>query len=238
MDSEAFGVFLRRGGRSESAIERCLKLVDSFEVFLHCSRKGHELDNHGPKDLIEYIHSMDEESISRSKASLWALRYYYQFSGNYEMSELAGLLREERMERKPFAIKDFRGVDPDDLDKLENFGIRNINQLLKAGGNPGDRKKLSLQTGIPKPKIVEYVKLADLARIPGVKGIRARLYYDSGVDSVEKIANLEPEQLRKIVVAYVEKSGFDGIPTQSAEAVFTVNTARDMPVIVDYSEED
>jgi hypothetical protein len=236
VDTDAFGVFLRRGGRSESAIERCLKLVASFEDYLHSLRKGRQLECTVPEDLIEYIHSMDEKSISRSKASLWALRYYYQFSGNTEMSELAGLLREERMERKPFVLKDFRAVDQDDMDKLEEIGIRNINQLLKAGGKTEDRKKLSQQTGIPEPKIVEYVKLADLARIPGVKGIRARLYYDSGIDSVKKIANLEPEQLRDIVVAYIDESDFDGIPTQFAEAEFTINKARDLPVIVDFSE--
>lgn len=238
MDSEAFGVFLRTGGRSDNAIKRCIKLVASFEDYLISSRKGRQLDNIVPEDLIEYIQSMDKESISKSKALLWALRYYYQFSGITEMSELASLLREDRMARSPFLLKNFRAVDQDDMDNLENFGIKNINHLLKAGGNKHDRKKLSLQTGIPEQKIVEYVKLADLARIPGVKGIRARLYYDSGIDSVEKLANLEPEQLRETVVAYVEESGFDGIPTQSAEAIFTVKTARNLPVIVDFSDDD
>ena len=154
------------------------------------------------------------------------------------MSELAGLLREERMQRKPFLLKDFRAVDQDHMDKLENIGIQNINQLLESGRNTNTRKRLSLQTGIPESRIVEYVKLADLARIPGVKGIRARLYYDAGIDCVEKIANLEPDQLRKMVVAYVEESGFDGVPTLPAEAVFTVNTARNLPAVVDFSKDD
>jgi hypothetical protein len=237
MDSEEFVIFLRRGGRSASAIDRCLELVSLFENYLLSSRKGCDLDSIGPEDMIEYIQSTDEESKSRSKASLWALKYYYQFSGNKEMGDLAGLLREERMDRKPFALKDFRAVDQDDMDKLENIGIRNINQLLEAGGNWEDRKNLSSTTGIPESKIDEYVKLADLARIPGVKGVRARLYYDAGIDSVEMIADLEPEKLREVVVAFVDESGFDGIPTQPAEAVFTVNTARSLPVIVDFSTE-
>jgi hypothetical protein len=238
VDPEEFAVFLRRGGRSASAIERCLRLVSSFENYLNSSRKGTDLDGIGTDEMIEYIHSMDDESKSRSKATLWALNYYYQFSGNTEMSELAGLLREERMDRKPFALKDFRGVEQDDMEKLGNIGIWNVNHLLKAGGKREDRKNLSAITGIPEPKIDEYVKLADLARIPGVKGVRARLYYDAGIDSVKKIANLEPEQLRELVVDYVEESGFDGIPTQPAEAVFTVNTARSLPVVVDFSTDE
>jgi hypothetical protein len=76
--------------------------------------------------------------------------------------------------------------------------------------------------------------LSDLARIPGVKGIRARLYYDAGIDTVVTIAGLEPEELREIVVDYVARSGFDGLPTLPAEAEFTVEKARNLPSIVEY----
>lgn len=64
-----------------------------------------------------------------------------------------------------------------------------------------------------------------------MKGTRARLYYEAGFDSVEKIANLEPEDLRDQVVEYVKESGFDGVPTLPAEAVYTVEKARYLPKI-------
>jgi hypothetical protein len=67
-----------------------------------------------------------------------------------------------------------------------------------------------------------------------VKGIRARLYYDAGIDTPEKIAALEPEELRTQVVEYVNKSGFDGVPTLPAEAIYTVEKARALPKIVEY----
>jgi predicted RecB family nuclease len=50
---------------------------------------------------------------------------------------------------------------------------------------------LATQTGIPVEVVLELVKLSDLARLPGVKGIRARLYYDAGVDTVENLASFE-----------------------------------------------
>ena len=50
---------------------------------------------------------------------------------------------------------------------------------------------------------------------PGVKGTRARLYFEAGIDSVEKIASLEPEEFREMVVDHVDQSGFEGVPTLS-----------------------
>jgi hypothetical protein len=82
--------------------------------------------------------------------------------------------------------------------------------------------------------ILELVRLSDLARIPGVKAIRARLYHDAGIDSVEKMAHMEAHELRETAVKFVDESGFDGIPTLPAEARFTVDYARKLPNVVEY----
>jgi hypothetical protein len=89
-------------------------------------------------------------------------------------------------------------------------------------------------TGIPLQTIVELVKLSDLARIPGIKGIRARLYHDAGVDTVEKMAGWEPEELRAMLLEFVERTGFEGIAPLSAEAAFSVARAKELPQIVEY----
>ena len=170
----------------------------------------------------------------QAKKHSWAIRYYYKFTSNDDMSDLAARLREERIERKPFPLREFRGVDKAEVALLAEVGIRNIDQMLNEGSTAEKREQISKSTGIPLFVILEYVKLSDLARIPGVKGIRARLYYDAGIDTVKKIAALEPDELRKIVVDFVEKSGFDGLPTLPAEAKFTVEKAKSLPSIVEY----
>ena len=76
--------------------------------------------------------------------------------------------------------------------------------------------------------------MSDLARIPGVKGIRARLYYDAGIDTVEKMASWQPDRLVERIREFVAETDFDGIPTLPAEAEFTVNTAKQLPKIVQY----
>jgi hypothetical protein len=104
--------------------------------------------------------------------------------------------------------------------------------MLQAGSCPESRRDLSIQTGIPEEIILEFVKLSDLARIPGVKGVRARLYYEIGIDSVEKMGNLDPQDLRNQAVDYIERSKFDGVPPLPAEAEYTVEKARTLPSVV------
>jgi hypothetical protein len=78
------------------------------------------------------------------------------------------------------------------------------------------------------------VKLSDLARIPGLKNIRARLYYEAGVDSIKKLAVWDPEELRAMLVDFVEETGFEGIAPWPKEASSAVKTAKKLPEMVDY----
>ena len=45
---------------------------------------------------------------------------------------------------------------------------------------------------------------------------------------------MEPDELRERIVAYVEESDFEGVPTLPAEAKYTVENARELPKIVDF----
>ena len=233
MDTVAFEKFLVKGGRSPSAVKRCLNYVSRFEEYLQSSKGIPNLEEAAAEDLIEFINQEDRNEKSQSKVYLWAIKYYYRYAGNAEMVNIAGILREERIIRKPFSIKEFRDVNIEDCEILADQGIHTINQMLKAAASKEDRRILSSKAGIPEGRILELVKLSDLARIPGVKGIRARLYYETGFDSVEKIAAQEPEEFRARVVEYVHSSGFDGVPTLPAEAMYTIEKARDLPILVE-----
>jgi hypothetical protein len=234
MDEKGFRLYLEKSGRSASAVNRCIRLVSDFENYLHASKQGTLLEDVKGEDLTDFVLRLDGESKTKAKGYLWAIRYYYDFRSNAEIRELAGMLRSERIERSPFALKKLRGVNSDYIDMLEDSGVNNVDQMLAAGATSNDRVELANTTGIPQSVILELVKLSDLARIPGVKNIRARLYYDAGIDTVEKIAALEPEELREKVVAYVDESGFEGIPTLPSEAKYTVEKARELPFIVEY----
>ena len=90
-----------------------------------------------------------------------------------------------------------------------------------------------MEAGVSGNTVLELVELSDLARIPGVQGIRARLYHDAGIKSVESMAEWEPEELREMVADFILRSGFDGIAPLSAEARFTIDKARSLPKVLD-----
>jgi hypothetical protein len=136
--------------------------------------------------------------------------------------------------RNPFKLSEFRGVNSEHVEKLAAAGIKTAGQMLTAGQTAKKRVTLAQDTGIPEETILELVKLSDLARLPGVKGIRARLYYDAGVDCVEKMAAWEPETLLKMAAEFVERTGFDGIAPLPKEVSSTIANAKRLPRVVEY----
>lgn len=234
MDYKDFETYLKKGGRSPNAIKRCVKYVTEFQEYLEIYGNGKKLADVEDRDLINFVEWIERESDSSAKGYLWAVRYYYDYVSNEEITSLASQMREMRIERGPSPLKVFRGVNPDHVDRLAELGIKNINQMLKAGLTERDRDELSKKTGLPCSDILEFVKLSDLARIPGVKGIRARLYYDAGIDTVEKMASWQPDKLVEKIKEFVIETNFDGIPTLPAEAKFTIDKAKNLPKIVQY----
>ena len=81
---------------------------------------------------------------------------------------------------------------------------------------------------------MEFVKLSDRSRIPGITTIRARLFLDAGVDTIEKRSGWNPEELRAMLVEFVERTGFNGMAPLPGEARFSVERARELPKIVEY----
>ena len=234
MDKGGFRNFLKRGGRSQSAIERCIICVKKYGRYLREYQGDKRLDEASPEDLENFAEWVEKEPKTSAKTHLWAIRYYYEYTSNKVMRSLASELRQQRIKRAPFALRKFVGVDPKYVEKLAALGIRNVEEMLQAGLTCNKRLELSAKTEIPVDAILEFVKLSDLARIPGVKGIRARLYYDAGVDTIEKMAEWDPKELREMLIEFVERTGFDGIAPLPKEAKFSVEKAKKLPKIVEY----
>jgi predicted flap endonuclease-1-like 5' DNA nuclease len=161
---------------------------------------------------------------------------YYDLVDRQDLAARAWEIREAAIarRRKVFALKDFRGVDHAYVKALAAEGIANVEQMVAAGKTPAQREALSRRTGVPLAAVVEYVKLSDLARVGGLRSVRARLYYDAGVDTVEKLAAWDPEELRAMLVDFVARTGFDGIAPLPKEARNAVATAKTLERLVEY----
>jgi hypothetical protein len=158
---------------------------------------------------------------------------YYEYLHKEQMvlktKELMGLIELDK-----YKLKGFQGVNRNDIEKLNRNGIKTARQILEIGYTKEGRNKLSKITNIPVNSILELVKLSDLARIPGVKKIRARLYYEAGLDTLEKMAVCDTEELRMISAEYLKKANFKGIPPTIKEAEHTVKVAKYLKKCVEY----
>ncbi len=234
MDQEAFQKFLKRGGRSPAAAKRVNAQVLVYEQYLLEQHNRKDADKASSEDLEAFVSHIEEKKKGAAKKYLHSIRYYYEYTSNHEMRNLASKMRKQRIKQKPFPLKDFRNINPEHLEKLEALGIRNAEKMLEAGKTNRKRQELSVATGIPTEAILELVKLSDLTRIFGVKSTRARLYYDAGVDTVEKMAEWDPDKLRTMLIDFVKRTGFEGIAPLPKEAEFTVKEAKRLRKIVEY----
>jgi hypothetical protein len=234
LDKEAFGKFLKKGGRSQSVVKRVITQVAEFKRYLREERDRTELYKATPEDLEAFVLYAEERRKGSGRKYLHSIRYYYDYASNEEMRNLAGRLRKQRITQTPFPLRDFRGVNSAHVTKLATLGIRNVKDMLKAGRTRETRKEISIRAGIPVEAILELVKLSDLARIQGVKGVRARLYYDAGVDTIEKMAKWDSKRLRATLIDFVEKTGFEGIAPLPKEAESTVAEAKRLAKVVEY----
>jgi hypothetical protein len=225
---------LKKSGRSTNAIKNATTYVNEFELFLKKNQGVKGLDEANAQDLEDFVLWFEKNVKKSAKSYLWGIRYYYEFTSNEKMCNQASKLRELRIKRKSFLLRNFRYVNPNYVKKLASVGIKNVEQMLEEGYSKKGRQEISKKTDIPLDSILEFVKLSDLARIQGIKSIRARLYYDAGVDTIEKLAQWNPQELRTMLIEFVERSKFDGIAPLPKEIEFSIKKAKKLPNKVEY----
>ncbi|UCD41838.1 MAG: hypothetical protein JSV69_14940 [Chloroflexota bacterium] len=76
MDEAAFRNYLKKGGRSTSSENRCIRFLSGFEDFLIKKRSGKNLENADSKDLVAFVLMVEEDLKTEAKGYLRAIRYY------------------------------------------------------------------------------------------------------------------------------------------------------------------
>ncbi len=167
----------------------------------------------------------------RNKKKLEALKKEACFAGDY----LKILLRElNSILPKPNKITDFTSLKPEIPVKLEKKGIKNTRKLYEHVKAKELRHKLAEETGIDSAEVMKLTKFTDLSRIKWAGAAFVQMLYHIGVDTVEKVAQSNPEtlhqkinQYNKNMQIYKGKIGFNDI------AIF-VDAAREVPLEIEY----
>lgn len=228
LDEKLLKEYLNKLNLRISRVKRIIKSVDMFENYLLDLNKT--LNSAIPDDLDNFLSEYTNKYVSIYYIE--DLKHYYALRKNKVMQNTV-----EKMKYKytpPYKLTNFKNINTEYLNKLIKVGIKTNNQLLNACKSNDERKKLSTKIDIPLKEINKITKMSDLCRIYAVKSTRAELYYEAGIDTVEKIAKLSPEKLRNIVVKYAEENDFSGTPTLPKEAKFTVDFAKKLHKIAEF----
>ncbi len=238
MDEEGFRSFLKKQRRSDGTIQTCIDLTSKFEQYLKKHREGKTVEIAKVADLEVFI-DWGEKEIGSMNSYLWALGRYFEYSGQESLQKQANQMRQseiakKRGKRKKLLLKKIHGLKEDDVKKLESAGVSDTEAMIISGRTHELRVELSKRTGIPVDRIVELVKIADLTRIVDIKGIRVRLLYDTGVDTVEKVATQNPENLRELTIKVNEVEKLLKRHPTLVETVYWISQAKELDSIVEW----
>lgn len=232
MDTDGFIQRMRKDKKSQTTIKRHIEFTGTFENYLS-DVKNKKIENATPKDLEDFKLWGEKNKLRNLRMYFWSIATYFAYLKKKQMvlkaNELMGAIGLDKCK-----LDEFRGIKEKFVERLNRNNIKTARQILSVGYTKDGRNGLSKTTNIPVEYILELVKLSDLARIPGVKKIRARLYYESGLDTLEKIAACDAEELKKISAEYIKNFGFDGVPPTAKEAEHTVTMAKYLRKYVEY----
>lgn len=233
MNEVAFHGFLKKGGRSEVAIKRCIKFSNKLLQFL-CDNSLGSVEQMDEEILQYYIQELESDPTYSANTDLWALIYLFDFLNIEHLKIKAKELREQRIKQTPFKLKDMMCINQGDIGRLAKLDINTSTQLLARCKTHIDRRALSQESSINPEDLLELVKLSDLARVGGIKSKRTRLYYDAGIQTPQDFMIWEPIQLREMLLKWVEETNFDGIAPLMKEIEHTLSIARNLPNIIEY----
>ena len=232
MNENGFIQKMRADKKSQLTIKRNIEFTKVFEKYLSKNKKR-KIEAATVKDLEDFRTWGEKNKLKKLRMYFMSISAYYEYLNKKQMilktKELMGLIKLDT-----YKLKDFQGINRKDIEKLNRNGIKSAGQILEIGYTKEGRNKLSKLTNIPVDLILKLVKLSDLARIPGVKKVRARLYYEAGLDTLAKMATCDTEKLIKISAEFIKKTGFKGIPPTLKEAEHTVNLAKYLEKYVEY----
>jgi hypothetical protein len=136
---------------------------------------------------------------------------------------------------KPINLKDFPGVDPQAVHKMEHIGIKNTKQLFPHVLNPEDRGELGEQVQIDDKEVLELTKLTDVARLKYVGPKFARLLVESNYDTAEKVVHANYEELYLDLQRVNEESGiYKGGFGLDDMKVWVNVVVQDVPLVIEY----
>lgn len=193
-DEDEFRDYLRHARKKPNVIERNIKTIKHCLAFLQSNHI--ELSDLNEKWIGLYVEALENQNKS-PKGYLYVLMNYFKFTGDKSLLTYTAGLRESytKKSRKVFQMKDFKEVDSGYIARLNDLGIKNVNDMIREAKTPEQRKKLSQKSDIPEEEVLRLAQLADITWVGYIKSVLAPLYHAAGITSPEILAKYSADEL-------------------------------------------
>jgi len=135
---------------------------------------------------------------------------------------------------KPINLDKFPGIKKETIDELNSMGIKNTLHLFRRVKTKSERDNLASGTDIKNEEILELTKLTDLSRVKWIGPIFARIFMDSGTDTVEKLSKAEASMLYKKLVEINKEKRYTKGKFIETDVQLCINVAKNVPLVIEY----
>jgi hypothetical protein len=131
-----------------------------------------------------------------------------------------------------YDIEEIEGIGKGYAERLRKINIATTRQLLDKASNSAIITQIASQVNKKEKLIQSWISMADLIRVPGVRGKFAELIAATGVKSVQQLAVQEAPELTKNM-AYINASENRNRTTPSIDMVMVwIAAANGLPSII------
>jgi len=131
-------------------------------------------------------------------------------------------------------LVDIEGIGETYAGKLEEGGIKSVEDLLAKGAEKKDRQAIAENCGISEKLVLNWVNRADLARIKGVSTQYADLLECAGVDTVPELAQRNAANLHEKMTSVNEEKNLVRQVPSASQVEDWVKQAKDLPRAINY----
>jgi hypothetical protein len=182
------------------------------------------LTKHGIKNLLMLVQALKSSDKIKQLSK----------ETNIPVDYLTILRREvNRLLPKPVSISDFPDADKSLIGKLNKKGIKNTLQLFEQCDTKKKRTAYAQAIDVPISALEELTKLSDLSRIWGVGPIFCRIFYETGTDTIKKVAIANAQNLHDKLTEINKEKKYTKAKFTVKDVALCVDIAHDLPKTIE-----
>jgi len=135
---------------------------------------------------------------------------------------------------KPAALAKFLGIEPQYVERLAAVGIKHSKHPFERAKTKQDRAELAALVNVPEDALLELVKLSDIVRASYVGPVYARIFYEAGADTLEKLVASDPDELVARMIKVNEEQQITKATILSEDLGPWLETVKLIPQVIEY----